>query len=57
MKNGKGRYRFSDGENYDGEWRNDTMHGSGTYTYAEGKKLYGEWRNSRFVSASQPEKP
>jgi hypothetical protein len=44
--NGEGTYRFPDGSEYSGDFRNAKMHGQGTYTYAgRGEKYVGEWRN------------
>ena len=45
-QNGEGAYRFPDGNEYSGNFRNAKMHGQGTYTYASrGEKYVGEWRN------------
>ncbi len=45
-ENGEGTYRYSDGSEYSGEFRNAKMHGEGTYTYAgRGEKYVGDWRN------------
>ena len=45
-ENGTGTYRYPDGSEYSGEFRNAKMHGEGTYTYAgRGEKYVGEWRN------------
>jgi hypothetical protein len=46
-RNGEGIYRYPDGSEYSGDFRNARMHGQGTYTYAgRGEKYVGEWRNS-----------
>jgi hypothetical protein len=45
-ENGQGTYRYPDGSEYTGQFRNAKMHGEGTYTYAgRGEKYTGEWRN------------
>jgi tetratricopeptide (TPR) repeat protein len=45
-ENGRGTYRYPDGSEYSGDFRNARMHGQGTYTYAKrGEKYVGEWRN------------
>ncbi|MCP5159706.1 MAG: protein kinase [Gammaproteobacteria bacterium] len=45
-ENGRGTYRYSDGSEYSGDFRNAKMHGQGTYIYANrGEKYVGEWRN------------
>ena len=39
-------YRYPDGSEYTGDFRNAKMHGQGTYLYAgRGEKYVGEWRN------------
>lgn len=44
--NGRGTYRYPDGSQYSGDFRNAKMHGQGTYVYAgRGEKYVGEWRN------------
>ncbi|MCB1775837.1 MAG: protein kinase [Candidatus Competibacteraceae bacterium] len=44
--NGRGAYRYPDGSEYSGDFRNAKMHGRGTYVYAgRGEKYEGEWRN------------
>lgn len=45
-ENGSGTYRYPDGSEYSGEFRNAKMHGEGTYSYAgRGEKYTGDWRN------------
>ena len=45
-ENGQGTYRYPDGSEYSGDFRNAKMHGQGTYVYAgRGEKYVGEWRN------------
>ncbi|MFO1421500.1 MAG: protein kinase [Candidatus Competibacteraceae bacterium] len=45
-QNGEGTYRYPDGSEYTGDFRNAKMHGQGTYLYAgRGEKYVGEWRN------------
>ncbi|MCB1820616.1 MAG: PEGA domain-containing protein, partial [Candidatus Competibacteraceae bacterium] len=45
-ENGRGTYRYPDGSEYSGDFRNAKMHGRGTYVYAgRGEKYEGEWRN------------
>ncbi len=45
-RNGQGTYRYPDGSEYTGGFRNAKMHGQGTYLYAgRGEKYVGEWRN------------
>jgi len=45
-ENGRGVYRYPDGSEYSGSFRNAKMHGQGTYVYAKrGEKYVGQWRN------------
>ncbi|MBK8754439.1 MAG: protein kinase [Candidatus Competibacteraceae bacterium] len=45
-ENGEGTYRYPDGSEYSGQFRDAKMHGQGTYVYAgRGEKYTGEWRN------------
>jgi len=37
-ENGYGTYTFSDGDKYEGEFKDNLRHGQGTYTYASGDK-------------------
>ncbi|MBF0180299.1 MAG: hypothetical protein HQM03_09770 [Magnetococcales bacterium] len=46
-RNGTGTYRFDNGEEYVGEWRNGQRHGIGTYTFLNGEKYRGDWRDDR----------
>jgi len=43
--NGKGIYLYSNGEKYDGEFKNGEINGDGTYTYLDGSKYIGEFAN------------
>jgi len=50
MRNGRGRYRYVNGDIYDGEWLSHVRHGSGQYTYAANGIVYsGTWENGRRV--------
>ncbi|MGB5065725.1 MAG: PEGA domain-containing protein, partial [Candidatus Competibacter sp.] len=45
-ESGQGAYRYPDGSEYTGQFRNAKMYGQGTYIYAgRGEKYVGEWRN------------
>lgn len=37
------RYRWSDGNEYDGEWKSGKMHGNGTFVWKSGERYDGEW--------------
>ncbi|MBN2039085.1 MAG: hypothetical protein JW864_03525, partial [Spirochaetes bacterium] len=47
--NGEGKYTYSDGSTYEGEFKDGKKHGKGTMTWASGKrkgeKYSGEWYN------------
>ena len=43
MKIGYGRMMFSNGEYYEGEYKNDMIHGKGTFHRADNKVVKGIW--------------
>ena len=53
-KDGKASYEFTDGEYYNGEWKNSKMHGHGALRYAAVKggrvrsTYVGEFKEGRF---------
>ena len=50
---GPGRYKWSNGAEYDGEWRAGRFHGQGTYVWSDGEKYDGEWKVRRFKDTIQ----
>lgn len=40
---GKGKLKWSNGQNYDGEFQSGKYHGYGTMTYPDGSKASGYW--------------
>lgn len=40
---GKGRYWYSDGSVYDGQWADSKMHGKGVYVYPNHDRYEGEF--------------
>ena len=36
---------YSNGDRYNGEWKNDTMNGIGVYQYANGDRYEGGWKD------------
>lgn len=44
---GKGVYKWSNGEVYDGEWYQGLKHGYGIWKGVLGDSYIGEWKNSR----------
>lgn len=43
----QGRYAWTNGDVYTGEWRDDKPHGRGTYTSPDGERHVGEWREGK----------
>lgn len=48
MKDGKGEYRWSNGNRYNGDYYKDKPHGSGTYRTVRGDNYEGEFANGLF---------
>ena len=46
-KHGQGTYIWSNGEKYEGEWKDGLIHGQGTYNWSYGKKYEGEEERER----------
>jgi len=46
-KNGYGVYTWSDGEKFEGDWKNGKQDGKGTYFYSNGSKYIGGWKNGK----------
>ncbi len=46
-KNGKGTYTWSDGERYEGEFKNGKFNGKGTYYYKDGATFIGTYLNGK----------
>ena len=45
MRDGRGVYKWSDGQVYDGEWRANNRHGRGVHTFADGRRYAGQWKD------------
>ena len=43
--NGKGTWTFSNGETYDGDFKDGYAHGKGMYTYPDGGKCEGDFKD------------
>jgi len=39
---------FTDGEKYDGEWKDGKQNGQGTLTFKDGSKYLGEWKDGEY---------
>jgi len=49
MRHGNGKFFYTDGGMYDGEWKENKMHGKGVLSYACGKTAYdGDWFEDKF---------
>ena len=46
-ENGEGTYKYSDGAEYHGQWKNGRLHGQGTLTYLDGSNYEGQWKNDQ----------
>ena len=44
-ENGQGTYKYSDGAEYHGQWKNSKLDGQGTLTYLDGGNYEGQWKN------------
>ena len=44
-----GKWKFSNGDEYEGEIKNNEAHGKGTFKESNGKILKGEFKNGEFV--------
>ena len=55
-KNGKGIFKYSNGNVYEGEFKDDIFHGYGTYTYSDGRTYTGLWEYDKAViTITEPE--
>jgi hypothetical protein len=46
-ENGQGTYKYSNGDKYKGQWKNNRLDGQGTLTYLNGSKYVGQWKNNQ----------
>ena len=44
---GKGTFKFKNGNIYEGEWKNDKSHGTGTYKFKNGNVYTGEFKGGK----------
>ena len=45
--NGHGIYKYSQGIEYEGQWKNGHLNGKGVLTYPDGSKYVGEWKDNQ----------
>ena len=45
--NGRGIYRWANGDVYDGEWKDDKKHGKGIRRWADGDVYDGEYKDGK----------
>ena len=43
----------SNGNNYDGDWKDGKKHGRGVYRYANGNVYEGDWEDDRIIEPQQ----
>ncbi|MCP5501438.1 MAG: hypothetical protein H7A25_16165 [Leptospiraceae bacterium] len=43
--NGKGLFRYSNGDYYEGEWKNNKANGFGILYYSGGEEYFGQWKD------------
>lgn len=46
LRNGNGKYCFSNGDSYVGEWKDDKMNGYGYYLWMDGDSYKGNFKNN-----------
>jgi antitoxin component YwqK of YwqJK toxin-antitoxin module len=50
MRHGRGKFYYTDGGLYDGEWKTNKMSGQGKLFYQSGKIAYdGAWSDDKFT--------
>ena len=45
IREGVGSLTYSDGDKYEGKWKDGKKHGQGTFTWSNGNKYVGEFKN------------
>lgn len=50
MKEGHGKFYFSNGDIYEGTFKSGNKHGSGKIIYVNGTELHGEWKDDKYSS-------
>ena len=46
-ENGQGTFKYSDGAEYQGQWKNSRLDGQGMLTYFDGSNYEGQWKNGQ----------
>ena len=47
---GKGNYHWSNGDKYEGDWKENLQNGKGIKTYASGAFYDGTWLNGKMIN-------
>ena len=47
IREGIGSLTYSDGDKYEGKWKEGKFHGQGTFTFSDGNKGVGEFRDNK----------
>lgn len=47
-RTGTGTYKFTNGDQYEGQWTNGKPHGSGSYTFISKERYQGQFQNGKF---------
>lgn len=45
--NGSGTYKFTNGDKYEGQWKEGKMHGRGNYEFANGDRYNGDYHDNK----------
>ena len=57
MRNGHGVNKWSNGERYEGAWKDNIKHGKGTFYHADGTNYDGEWKDDKHLATDKKTHP